>query len=338
MLTYIARRLILVVFVLIGATLITFVISRVMPADPVRMAAGLDADQKTVERIRRKFGLDRPIWVQYTNYMRDLATGDLGRSLRSQQPVTRELALYFPATMELTVITLVIYSTLGIFLGTVAGMSPRPGVDTGVRISSLVAYSLPPFWVGLMLQVIFYAHWDLLPAQGRIGGGTSAIQAPQNITGLYLLDSLITLNWAAFQSSLMHLALPVLTLVLSQIGLLVRLVRVAVLDVRGRPFIRAARAKGLSERVIAYRHVLKNAMLPIITMIGIQLGWLLSGTVVVETIFGWPGLGRYAVNSVLFLDYNPVLGVTLLGTLIFLFSNLVVDILYTLFDPRISYS
>lgn len=331
---YVLRRLLLAVLIILGASVAVFFFSRVAPADPVRMAVGLDADQITVERYRREWGFDRPVWEQYARYLRGLLRGDLGRSLSSQQPVLNDIKRYYPATVELALFAMLLYLALSIPLGSIAGMTAKPKVDAFIRITSLAAYSLPPFWLGLLLQIEFYANLRLLPAIGRI---SPVIDPPTPFTGLYLVDSLIAGNIPAFVSALKHLLLPALTLALAQTGLLIRLLRVSVLDVKGKAYVTTARAKGLGGRRVYVRHVFRNAMLPVLTMTGIQLGWLLNGTVVVESIFGWPGIGRYAVDSILNFDYSPVMAVALIATVVFVLLNLLVDLLYTVVDPRIGY-
>ncbi|HBY96061.1 MAG: ABC transporter permease [Ardenticatenaceae bacterium] len=332
---YILRRLLLAILVFLGASIIIFFLSRVVPADPVRMAVGLNADRQTVERYRHEWGLDKPVLEQYLIYMRNLFRGDLGMSLRSQQPVLNDIKLYYPATLELALVSMLLYLIVGISLGSVTGMTNNARIDAAVRALALSAYSLPPFWVGLLLQVFFYANLGILPAIGRI---SSTVDPPTRITGLYLVDSLATGNIPAFTSSLQHILLPSLTIVLAQAGLLVRILRVAVLDVKGKAYVTTARSKGLSEGAVYTRHILRNAILPVLTMAGIQFGWLLTGTVVVESIFGWPGLGRYAIDSIINFDYSSIMAVAMIATVVFLLLNLFVDLLYTFADPRITYS
>lgn len=331
---YIARRLIASILVLWGVSIIAFTLFRVVPADPVKVAVGFGADKQTEDFYREKWGLNKPIATQYVRYMQALLKGDLGFSLKSQQPVLDDIKRFYPATFELALVTIVTYVLIGVPLGALAGMSRSKRVDNLVRLGALLAYSVPVFWFGLVLQIVFFGRLQLLPAIGRIDPG---VTPPPAITGLYLVDSLLTANWVALESALVHLLLPVTTLVLSQTGLLVRLVRVSVLDVKSKLYVVTARAKGLSEPYVVYKHVMKNAGLPVLTMVGVQLGFLLGGTILVETIFGWPGLGRYAVESITYFDYSPIMVVTLLGTFVFLTINLVVDVLYTFLDPRITY-
>jgi peptide/nickel transport system permease protein len=331
---YILRRLLFAILVIFGASITIFFFSRVAPADPVTMAVGLDADQETIERYRHEWGFDKPIWEQYIIYMRGALHGDLGKSLMSQQPVLNDIKRYYPATLELALVSMFLYMAVSLVLGSIAGMTGSPRTDTLIRFLSLGAYSLPPFWVGLLLQVLFYARLRVLPAIGRI---SPALDPPTQITGLYLVDSLLTGNGPAFLSSLQCLILPATTIVLAQAGLMVRILRVSVLDVKSKAYITTARAKGLNQRMVYLRHVFRNAMLPVLTMAGIQLGWLLTGTVVVESIFGWPGLGRYAVESILNFDYSPVMAVALVATVVFVVLNLLVDLLYSFVDPRITY-
>jgi peptide/nickel transport system permease protein len=332
---YVLRRFLTSLFVLIAGLTVIFVLARVVPGDPAHMAVGIDADARTIEQFRRENGLDRPIWEQYLIYVSRVAQGDLGRSLTSRQPVVNDLMRYYPATLELALTSAVVFITLGIVLGSIAAMTTSRSLDRSIRFLSLATYSLPPFWLGLVLQVVFYANLRALPAIGRIDPN---VEAPWTITGLYLVDSLLQWNLDAFTSSAKHLLLPSLTLVLGQTGLLVRMLRISVLEVKNRAYVTTAHAKGLGGRAVFRGHVLRNALLPVLTMAGIQLGWLLTGTVVIETIFGWPGLGRYAVNSISTFDYAPVMGVAIVTMLVFLIVNLVVDLLYAVVDPRIRYS
>jgi peptide/nickel transport system permease protein len=334
MATYIVRRLVTSILTLFGALTVIFLLTHIVPADPVRMVVGIDADQQTVERFRREAGLDQPLWVQYFIYVNQLAHGDLGRSLTSRQPVSSDLEQYYPATLELALVTGVVYIGLGLAFGSLAGMTRSRPLDRTIRFLSLGTYSLPPFWLGLVLQVVFYGQLHALPAIGRLDPN---LTPPPRVTGLYLIDTVVAGSFVGFASAAQHLALPVTTLVLGQAGLLVRMLRVSILDVRERAYVTSARAKGLRESSVFRAHVLRNALLPVITMAGIQLAWLLTGTVVVESIFGWPGMGRYAVTSILSVDYSPVMAVALVTTVVFLIINLFIDCLYAVVDPRIRY-
>jgi peptide/nickel transport system permease protein len=331
---YVLRRLLTSVGVLLAGLTMMFVLIRVVPADPARLVLGIDADQQAVERFRHDMGLDRPLWEQYAIYVGQLLRGDLGVSLASRQPVGDDLLRYYPATLELAIVTGVALIAIGIPLGSIAGTTSSARIDGAVRFFALGTYSLPPFWLGLVLQVVFYGYLRALPAIGRIDAD---ISPPAAITGLYLVDSLLGRDLNAFVSSAKHIVLPSVTLVLGQVGLLVRLLRVSILEVKRRPYVTTAQAKGLRNPAVFRRHVLRNALLPVLTMAGIQVGWLLTGTFIVESIFGWPGLGRYAVSSILQSDYAPVMGVAIVTMSVFLVVNLIVDILYAIVDPRIRY-
>lgn len=332
MFAYTMRRLALSLVVFVAAVTAIFFLARVVAADPVRMSVGLDADRETVEAARVALGLDQPLWRQYIQYMGDLAQGDLGNSIRSRRPVLTEIGYYFPATLELALVSMIAYMSISLVIGSIAGVTRRRGLDSGIRFFSSFTYALPSFWVGLVLQIVFFAYLRWLPAVGRIG---PMVDPPTQITGLYLVDSLLTGNFEAFGSSARHLVLPVATIVLAQMGLMVRILRTSLHDVRNRTYVTTAHAKGLSRWSVFRSHQFRNALLPVITLAGVQFGWLLTGTVIVESIFGWPGLGRYALESITNFDYPPVLGVTIFATLGFIFLNLLVDLLYRVADPRI---
>lgn len=334
MFAYLMRRLALGVVVFIVAVTSIFFLARVVAADPVRMAVGLDADQVTVDQARRELGLDRPLIEQYLRYMGDLARGDLGISIKSRQPVLNEIGRYFPATLELALVSMIAYMSISMVLGSIAGITRSRRLDSSIRFISSFTYALPTFWVGLILQIVFFAWLRWLPAVGRIA---PSVDPPTQITGFYLIDSLLTLNGEAFVSSAKYLVLPVTAIVLGQMGLMARILRISILDVKHRTFVTTAHAKGLSMGRVYRSHILRNALLPVITLAGVQFGWLLTGTVIVESIFSWPGLGRYALSSILTFDYPPVLGVTIFATLGFILLNLLVDLLYRVADPRITY-
>lgn len=332
MLHQIYRRVILSIIALLGITILVFVLSHVVPGDPARLAAGPQAREEQVESVRKEYGLDKPLPQQYLIYMKNLLKGDLGKSLQSRRPVVEDLRDYFPATLELTLIASIIAIIGGILLGMVSALKQNQFLDHFSRIFSLTGISMPVFWLGLLLVLLFYRDLSWLPFGGRLD---ASLTPPTHITGLYLLDSVLTGNWETFWSALAYLVLPSISLSLGSLGVIARMTRASLLEVIPQDYVRTARAKGLQEKAIIYGHVLRNALFPIITISGLQIGSLLSGAFLVEVIFSWPGLGTYAMKAILFLDYNGIIGVTLLIGLVYMLTNLLVDILYFVVDPRV---
>lgn len=332
---FLLERLLWTIFVLTGITVFMFTLTHIVPADPARAAAGPEASSEHVENLRRQLGLDRPLHEQYLAYLEDLIRLDFGTSYRTQRPVREDLARFFPATLELTLFVMIFYVIISVGLGIVGAVNQGQPVDYLVRLLAAAGVGLPAFWFGMLLQLLFYQRLQWLPAAGRID---PAILPPARITGLYVLDSILTLDWAALSSSAAHLVLPVLAAVTARLGVGLKLTRTAVLEVLGQDFVRTARSKGLSHTVVILRHVLKNAAIPIVTTLGIQFGALLGGTVIVEVVFGWPGIGRYAVGAIDAFDFPAIMSVTVVIAVIFLLINLVVDVLYTWLDPRIKYT
>jgi peptide/nickel transport system permease protein len=334
MTSYLFRRILLLGFTLLGLSIIVFIISRVVPADPARLAAGPDATEEMVQKLRKEFGLDDPLPIQYFNYLRGIFRGDLGRSIRTRRPVIEDLATYYPATLELVLFSLLLASLGGIFIGTLSGVYHGQWVDQLSRLIAVFGVGMPDFWLALMLQMLIGLKWKLLPSGGRLGFQTPQ---PMGITHFFLLDSLLTGHWGTFVEAFRHILLPAISLSFPAFASLTRLTRAEVLDVLSTDFVKTARAKGLSERVVIWRHMLRNALIPTTTMIGLRFGWMLGGTVMVETVFNWPGLGLYAVQSATFADFNAIMGTTLLVGLNFALANLIVDLLYGVLDPRIRY-
>jgi peptide/nickel transport system permease protein len=288
-----------------------------------------------VQQIRAEFGLDDPLPVQYGNYIKGLFEGDWGRSILSRRPVTKDLRVYWPATFELVLAAMTIAIIVGVPLGIIAAVKHDQWPDHASRIYALMGVSLPAFWLALLLQWFVALRFGVLP----VGGRTDVqIGAPEHVTGMYILDSLLTANWAALEASLLHIALPAFTLSMGALATITRMTRSSMLEVLSQDYIRTARAKGLAERRVLVRHALRNASMPTLTMIGLSLGWLMGGSVLVETIFDWPGVGLYAVNSALTLDFMPIMGIALVYGVVFSLINLSVDVLYGFVDPRIRFS
>jgi peptide/nickel transport system permease protein len=330
---YIVRRLAFLVITLLGVLTITFFLSRILPGDPARLAAGIRAGPEQVEALRRSLGLDRPLAEQYVRYITSVMRGDLGMSIRTRRPVRADLVEYFPATVELTIFATFLCILLGIPLGIFSAVRQETLVDHVLRVAAVAAVSMPSFWLGLLFQLVFFRWLGILPATGRVGLGFR----PTHITGLYVLDSIITQNWAALGSCLKHLALPAMALAASSVAQISRMMRSSLLEVLSHDYVRTARAKGLKESAVILKHALRNALLPTLTVIGLQTGVLLSGAVPVEVVFSWPGIGLYAVQSIVFVDFMAILGVTLLMTIVYSGINLIVDVLYGVLDPRIQY-
>jgi peptide/nickel transport system permease protein len=329
---YLARRSIGIVLVLLGVTIITFTISHIVPGDPAAAALGDRARDEQVRAFREKHGLDKPLPEQYLLYMQGLLQGDLGDSIRSRRPVRQDLEEFFPATLELAMAALVIAIVIGIPAGIWSAMHRNQWQDNIVRIFSLVGGSLPIFWLGLLAIGLFYDQLGWLPAGGRID---QFMQPPQRITGMFTIDSLLTGNIPALGNSLQHLLLPAFILGYFSTAVIARMMRSSMLEVLNQDYLRTARAKGLRERVVIIRHAFRNALIPTLTIIGITFGSLLSGAVLTETIFSWPGLGRYATASAIGLDFPAVLGVTLVAAIAYTLSSLFVDLSYAWLDPRI---
>lgn len=331
---FLARRLLLQFMVLAGVLVLTFLISHTVPGDPALLRAGPKASAETIARIRHDMGLDRPLPVQLWVYVRDLFRGDLGTSILTQRPVVDDIADHFPATFELTTASLLVVIVVGIPLGVLSAVRRDRLPDHVSRIIAISGVSLPVFWLGLMLIYIFFVRLGWLPGTGRLDIG---VEPPPGLTGLYLLDALAARDWQALGSTIRHLLLPVLLLSYVSLAPVVRMVRSSMLEVLGADYIRTARAKGLAERLVVYRHALRNALIPTLTIIGLSYGTLLQGAVVTETIFAWPGMAYYAVGSMTYLDYPAVIGITLVSALIYSTVNLIVDLLYGVVDPRIRY-
>lgn len=321
-----------IVAVLIGVSIITFTISHLVPGDPVVAALGDHARDEQIAAFKKQYGLDKPVVEQYFIYMNGLLHGDLGMSIRSRRPVAQDLVDFVPATIELSVAALLIAILIGIPAGVWSSIHRNQLQDHGVRIFSLIGGSLPIFWLGLLMIGLFYERLGWLPAGGRIDQFTPP---PQHITGLFTVDSLLTGNVVALQSSLQHLILPAFVLGYFSTAVIARMTRSSMLEVLNQDYMRTARAKGMRERFVILRHAMRNALIPTLTIIGITFGSLLSGAVLTETIFTWPGLGRYATESAIGLDFPAVMGVTLLAAIIFTVANLLVDVGYAWLDPRI---
>ena len=332
MLVTILRRLAVVPIMLIGVTLLTFVVTRIIPSDPARVAAGLNAPQEQVDRLRVEMGMDQPILTQYVSYVGGLLRGDWGRSAVSQRPVLPDLVSSLPATLEILLWATAGFILLGIPFGVFVGTTHSRGAAWTASVISYLGMAFPVFWLGLMLQIVFYRELSWLPAVGRI---SSSVDIPSQITGFYTIDSLIAGDGDAFVSSVRHLALPVLCLVLARFAVTARFVAAGMKAAIKTDYARTATAKGVSRRRVIYKHALRNVLIPVNTMLGLQFGWLLAGSVLIEAVFSWPGIGWYAWRSIVSLDMAPIIGVTIVFASAFIVVNLITDLMYDLLDPRV---
>lgn len=331
---YIIRRFVLLAFVLFGLITFTFFISHILPGDPARLHAGHHATREAMEAITRRWGLDKPLWQQYVIYLKSLLRGDMGDSLRSRRPVTSDLMDYFPATFELTTVSIIITMLVGIPLGVISATKKDTILDHISRIISTTGVATPTFWLGLLLQLSFYRHLGWFPFGGRLPPGMTP---PKQITGLYILDSLLTGNLNTLVASVWHITMPAICLSYVSLATVTRMLRATMLEVMDQDYIKTTRAMGLRERMVVYKYALKNALIPVITVVGLSYGGMLGGTLLIESVFAWPGLGYYATQGILTLDFPAIIGTTFLFGFIYIIVNLLTDILYAFFDPRITY-
>lgn len=329
---YLIRRFMSILVVWLGVTILTFLIANVVPVDPVALRLGPKANPESIAFWRHEYGLDQSLPVQYIQFIKGVLHLDLGTSIWSGRPILDDLKDYLPATLELAFISMLASFLIGIPLGVYAANTKSKVMDGFVQLFSTSGTALPLFWVGLVFQLFFYRALDILPFDSRID---LILGPPARITGMYILDSLLMADWPRLGSSLIHMILPAVTLGLPVVGGVIRMTRGSVLEVRKMDFIRTARAKGLPWRLILNKHILRNAMLPVVTLVGNQFNALLAGTFVVEAIFNWPGLGWYATRVILASDYMAVVSITLVVAVLCTLVNLIVDLLYGVLDPRI---
>lgn len=328
------RRLLLMIPMAVGITLLLFVVTHIVPVNPLAVILterSMD-DPEAVKAATEKWGLDKPLPEQYAIYLRNLLQGDLGTSFKTKNPVSLDLKNFLPATIELAICSFVFAMLFGLPLGIIAAIKSGSFADQVTRIISLLGASMPPFWSGLLVLFVFYYKLDWAPGPGRI---SSRIGAPESVTGLFVFDSLWKGNMPAFWDSLSHLVLPSIILGWFTLALVSRITRSSMLEVLSQDYIRTARAKGVAEKWVILKHALRNALIPLVTLVGLAFAGLMSGAIMTETIFSWPGIGRYAVESAANLDYPAITGTTLLIAIIYMLVNIFVDMLYTIIDPRI---
>jgi peptide/nickel transport system permease protein len=329
------RRLAMLVLVTFGVSVICFVISRLIPGDPTQMMLGPRATPQAIAEMRSRLGLDQPVTTQYIQYMSDLLRGDFGVSIITRQPVLGELWSYIPATFELMLMAMVLSIVVGVPLGVLTALRRDTWVDNLGRGLAILGISAPTFWLGLMLMLLLYAELGWLPGSGRLDIG---VTPPPHVTGLYLVDAAIAGDGLAWRSAFNHLLLPAITLALASVGTVVRLVRGSMLEVLAEDYIRTARAYGLAPWRIHFVYALKNALIPFVTVLGLELAALLFGSVVVESVFAWPGVGNHVLGAILNLDFPVIMGFTVLASVVYVLANLLVDLAYLMLDPRIQIS
>ncbi|MCY3574103.1 MAG: ABC transporter permease [Chloroflexi bacterium] len=331
---YILRRIALIIPTLIGLSILTFAIARIVPGDPVGLAAGPRATEEIKESLRREFGLDQPLPVQYVNYISGLFQGDWGQSLYTRREVLGDLRTFWPATLELTTAAVIIATLLGVPAGVISAMYRNRLPDHVARVLSLFFVSFPSFWLAMIFQTWFARDLGWFPIGKRL---PVLVVPPPSTTGLYLVDSLIQLDFETFAISLRHLFIPALVLSFGAFASITRITRASMVDALEKDFVRMERAIGIPYRVIIFKYVLRNALIATITVISLNFGWLMAGAILIETIFDWPGLGLYAVNASLSLDFQPIMGIAVLYGIVFSVVNILTDIVYGILDPRIRY-
>lgn len=331
---FIVKRLLLGIVVLFGVVLVTFILTRVIPSDLAAKWVGPRATPKQIEAAKVELGLDKPLYVQFGKYLSNLSKGNLGNSLRTHQPVTKELKSNLPATLELVLLSTIFAILIGIPLGVISAKKKDKWVDHLCRFFSVGTVSLPTFWVGLFLQLIFYRWLSILPLGDQLSRDVKLLYEIPHITGFIILDSLVTGNFVVFKDALLHIILPGITIAMYPIGLVARMTRSALLEILNEDYISAARSYGLPERVVLWSYALKNSLGPTATVVTLSIGYTLVNTFLVEAIFSWPGVGSYIASAVIGLDYPAIMGVTIFSAVAYVLLNLISDIIVAL-DPRV---
>ncbi len=330
---YLGRRLLELLPVFFGVLLVVFTISHLTPGDPALVMLGERATPEAIERLREELGLKQPLHVQFLRYMGRAVRGDLGESVQSDERVIVELGQRFPATVELTFAAMLIASLVGILTGVIAAARQNSWFDGTSMVVALFGFSMPIFWLGIMMILLFASYLGWFPISGRLD---YTIELARR-TNLYVLDGLLSGNWAAVSSALRHLVLPAVTLSTVPLAIIARMTRSSLLEVLRQDYVRTARAKGMAETRVLTRHALRNAFIPVVTVIGLNVGSLLGGAILTETIFAWPGVGRLVVDAIFARDYPLVQGAVLVIAVLFVLVNLLVDLSYAFLDPRIRY-
>lgn len=330
---YFVQRLAGTIPVLLLISLLVFLLIHAAPGDPTLLLLGEETNAEEVARAKERWGLDQPLYIQYFKFLKSAAAGDFGRSFKYAEPVMRVISSRLPATIELAVFAIIIATSLALPLGVWAGSKPNSWIDNLGTTFGLFGISMPSFWLAIMLILLLAGVLNILPTSGR---STYGIAGPEQ-TGFYILDSLLQKNWRAVWDALTHIFLPALALGVNMLGILMRVTRSSILEVMAEDYVQTARAKGLRENRVVWRHVARNALIPVITVVGLELGTLLSGSIIVETVFAWPGSGSLLITALNARDYPLVTGVVMMYTAAFVVINLIIDGLYAVIDPRIRY-
>jgi len=332
MLAFIIRRILIVIPTLLGVTIIVFLMLRITPGDPAELLLGERATPTALEAMREYLGLNEPLYVQYGMFIKRVVKFDLGETIWSREKVSREIRQRFPATIELALVAMVISCFFGIILGIISATKQYSWFDYLSMVTSLFGVSMPVFWLGLMLMLIFSLTLGWLPMSGRIGVGTDI----EIITNFYVLDAILARDWPALKDALRHLTLPSVALSTIPLAIIARMTRSSMLEVLRQDYIKTAKAKGLSQAKIVLKHALRNGLIPVITVVGLQFGILMGGAILTETVFAWPGVGKWLFDGVVKRDYMVIQGGTMLVATTFVMVNLIVDVLYAVINPRIS--
>ncbi len=332
MTSFIIRRILLVIPTLLGMTIIIFLMLSVTPGDPAELLLGERATKASLEAMREYLGLKKPLYVQYGMFLKRMVKLDLGETIWTREKVSKEIGERFPATIELALAAMIISSLLGITLGIISATKQYSWFDYASMLGSLVGVSMPVFWLGLMLMLLFSLSLGWFPMSGRLAAD---IDFPI-ITNFYVIDSILAGNWQALKDVLLHLALPAMALSTIPLAIVARMTRSSMLEVLRQDYIKTARAKGLSEIKIVLKHALRNGLIPVVTVVGLQFGILMGGAILTETVFAWPGVGKWLYDGVVKRDYMVIQGGTLLVASTFVFVNMIVDVLYAVINPRIS--
>jgi peptide/nickel transport system permease protein len=332
---YVIKRLLFALLVLMGVSVITFFVSRVIPGSPVAMWVGSKPTQEQLDAAVEELGFDKPLAVQYLVYLKNLVQGDLGISLRTHRHVSEELSRRWAATFELVTVSILIALLAGIPVGILSATHKDRPLDHASRAASISGVAVPIFWLGMTLQILLHGKLGLLPLQGRIDSRILIDHPVSTLTGFYLIDCLATANWPALVSAIKHMILPAVTLSCASLAVVTRMSRSSMLEVLREDYIQTAMAYGVGNRALLYKYALKNALIPTVTVVGLSYGFMLAGSFMVESIFDWPGLGRYAVLSIETNDFPAIMGVTILFAITYIVLNLMVDLIYFAIDPRI---
>jgi len=332
---YMAKRLIQTVIIILGISAITFFLARIAPSDPAALWVGIHARAEQIERARAELGLDKPLYVQYYIYIRDLIGGNWGISYRTRRPVIEDIMNYLPASLELAIIGQIIATSIGIPLGVIAASKKDTRTDHASRVLAIAALSVPVFWIGILLQIFFARTLGILPIEGRLDLNIAMTNPVYEITGFYLIDTLMTGNFVAFTDALKHIILPAIAIAAYSTGLSLRMTRSTMIEVLREKYLKTARAFGLPENQVRFKYALKNAIVPTLMVLGISFSWSLTGAFLVEVIFNWPGLGTYLWRAILAVDYPVIVGITIIAAFVIVFVNLVLDLAQAWIDPRV---